>query len=219
MKDDSTYPFPIHHFVSDKDLLDEVKRSGNPAHRIYRPEEVMVVLGRSSKPDVELNVDRVLLDDVPIYRRQGGGCTVVLDPGNVVVAVALPVPGLTRTKEWYERCTQWMIDGLIQIGIDGVRKAGISDLAIGDRKIAGSAVYRQKGLFYYAVTLLVDPKLDLIPRYLPHPPIEPDYRQGRDHLDFVVALRDAVDMDDPSDFERHLRSVLNIEDLAQAGTS
>jgi len=217
MIDDSTYPVPIHRYQSDKNLFDEVKRTGELGLRIYRPDETMVVLGRSSKPDVELHVDRILLDDVPIYRRPGGGCSVVLDPGNVVVAVVLPVPGLTKTKEWYERCTQWMIDGLTKIGIEGVRKAGISDLAIGDRKIAGSAVYRAKGVFYYAVTLLVDPDLNLIPRYLTHPPIEPDYRGGRDHLDFVIALRDAMGLDDPPNFERQLRSVLNIEDLSNAG--
>ncbi len=213
MKDDSTYPFPIHRFEADKDLFDQVRKTGDPVLRIYRPDETMVVLGRSSKPDVELHVDRILLDDVPIYRRPGGGCSVVLDPGNVVVAVVLPAPGLTKTKEWYDRCTFWLIDALATMGMSGVRKAGISDLAIGDRKIAGSAVYRQKDVFYYAVTFLVDPDLELIPRYLAHPPIEPDYRQGREHLDFVVALRDATDLNDPADFERRISDVLDLDEL------
>ncbi|MCB2210623.1 hypothetical protein KQI52_00760 [bacterium] len=213
MKDDSTYPFPIHRFEADKDLFAQVRQTGEPVLRIYRPDETMVVLGRSSKPDVELHVDRILLDDVPIYRRPGGGCSVVLDPGNVVVAVVLPAPGLTKTKEWYDRCTFWLIDALAKMGIDGVRKAGISDLAIGDRKIAGSAVYRQKDVFYYAVTFLVDPNLEFIPRYLAHPPMEPDYRQRREHLDFVIALRDAIDLNDPADFERRLNEVLDLQDL------
>jgi lipoate---protein ligase len=217
MKDDSQYPYPILRFEADKDLFEEVKRTGQPVLRVYHPEETMVVLGRSSKPDVELHVDRILLDEVPIYRRPGGGCSVVLDEGNVVVAVVLPAPGLTKTKEWFDRCTQWMIDSLAKAGFDGVRKAGISDLAIGEHKIAGSAVYRAKDIFYYAVTILVNPDLSLFPRYLTHPPREPDYREGRDHLDFVVALRDEIGLEDPADFECRLNSSLDIQELLEMG--
>jgi len=43
-------------------------------------------------------------------------------------------------------------------------------------------------LFHYQGSLLVNPKLQKIDRYLKHPTREPDYRQNREHLDFVTSL-------------------------------
>jgi lipoate-protein ligase A len=40
----------------------------------------------------------------------------------------------------------------------------------------------------YSATLLVDPDLDLVERYLAHPPREPEYRRGRPHRDFMGRL-------------------------------
>jgi lipoate-protein ligase A len=72
-----------------------------------------------------------------------------------------------------------------------VTQRGVSDLALGDRKLGGSCLRRERGLAHYTTTLLVDPDLALLDRYLQHPPREPDYRAGRTHRDFVTTLRDA----------------------------
>ncbi|MBS1262707.1 MAG: Lipoate-protein ligase A [Calditrichaeota bacterium] len=214
MRDDSRLPFPVTGYDLDTPYFDEVKRTGRPNLRIYRPEGAMVVLGRGSDPERELFIERIVADGVRVHRRPGGGCAVVLDPGNVIVAVALAAPGLTRTKELYDRCTAWLIAGIARAGVSGVRHAGISDLAVAGRKIAGSAVYRAKDLFYYAVTLLVNPDLSLIPRYLPHPPREPDYRRGRGHLEFITTLRDIAGIDDAGAFSDRLRADLSADSLA-----
>ena len=75
------------------------------------------------------------------------------------------------------------------------RQRGVSDLVIGaagarDRKIGGACIYRTRGLLYYSTTLLVGPDLDLVERYLPHPPREPEYREGRGHREFMGSLRE-----------------------------
>jgi lipoate-protein ligase A len=65
-----------------------------------------------------------------------------------------------------------------------------SDLALEDRKIAGACIYRARGLLFYTVSLLVQPQIGLMERYLQHPPREPAYRQGRRHAEFVTSLHE-----------------------------
>jgi lipoate-protein ligase A len=47
---------------------------------------------------------------------------------------------------------------------------------------------RKPANFYYQASLLVDADLDVIDSYLKHPPKEPEYRDGRDHLAFCTTL-------------------------------
>ena len=208
----------IIHYDANRSILDATKKDGQPRMRIYGVEETCIVLGRGSDPYLEVYLDRAKVDGIPLYRRPGGGCSVVLDPGNLVVAVTIPVEGLGDTKKWFNRCTQWMIEGLRKAGVEGVDTDGISDLVIGDKKIAGSAVYRTKDVLYYAVTILVNADLALIDKYLPHPPREPEYRAGRSHLDFVVSLKEASGMNNLPALESKLKDVLRVSDLmAMAG--
>jgi lipoate-protein ligase A len=170
------------------DLPDAVAADGRPHVRVYRVDRPLVVLGRGSQPDVELHLDRCLADGVLLTRRRGGGCSVVIDPGNVIVAMALPAPGLGDNKRWFHRITGWMIETLAEVGVAGVSTDGISDLVLGDRKISGSCIWRTRDRLLYSATLLVDPDLDLVERYLAHPPREPEYRRGRPHRDFMGRL-------------------------------
>ncbi len=172
----------------DDPLIEATAADGKPRHRVYRPQGVQVVLGRGSRPEDELNIDACLEDRATLLRRHGGGCSVVLDPGNLVVSAALPVTDFGRNPEHFERLTCWLSDGLEQVGISGVRQRGISDLALGERKVGGACIYRRRGLLFYSATLLVEPDTGLMERYLAHPPREPDYRRGRPHGEFVASL-------------------------------
>lgn len=189
----------------DDDLLEEVAQDGMPRVRVYRPERLQVVLGRGSKPDMELQLDACLEDGVALLKRRGGGCSVVLDEGNVIVSAVLAMKGLGRH---FDRLSGWLIAGLEEAGIEGVRKKGISDLAVKDRKVGGACIYRSKHVLYYSVTLLVRPDMDRVERYLKHPPREPDYRQGRSHRDFMGALAPDRWPGTPEDLARALRKTL-----------
>jgi len=177
----------------DEDLITATAADGSPRRRVYRSTKTAVVLGRGSKPALELHLESCEADGVPVLRRRGGGCAVVLDPGNVVVAVALAVEGIGDNLKHFERLSSWVIAGLGRLGIDGVYRDGISDLVLNDHKVGGACIYRSRGLLFYSVSLLVEPDLALMERYLKHPPREPDYRRGRGHRSFVAALpaRDA----------------------------
>jgi lipoate-protein ligase A len=177
--------------------------------RVYSPPEPAVVIGRGGKQQLELDRAAIAADGATLYKRPGGGCAVVLDAGNLVVSVALGLPGISHIKTTFAAVGDWVIAGLAACGVPGVEQRGVSDLAIGERKVGGSCVYRTRGLFYYSTTLLVDPDLDLVERYLPHPPREPDYRAGRDHRAFMGSLAGMGLVEDTSTFRNRLGAELN----------
>ena len=175
-------------YAYDDDLIEGFRRDGRPRVRVYRPDRLMVVLGRGSDPEKELEAEACLLDKVPVLKRRGGGCAVVLDEGNVIVSAVLPVEGYGNNDRHFRRLSIWLLDGLERAGVRGLRRAGTSDLVMGDRKIGGACIYRSKNFLLYTTALLVHPDRDGMARYLRHPPREPDYRRGRSHEEFVGAL-------------------------------
>ncbi len=200
-------------FAFDDHLLDETRADLRPHIQIYRPDHPMVVLGRGSKAAIELDLDACLQDKIPLYRRRGGGCAVVLDPGNVVVSVVLSVPGFGGNQAHFRRISNWLIAALEQIGFAGIQQHGISDLVLADRKIAGACIYRPPGLLYYSVSLLAAPRIELMERYLRHPPREPFYRRQRPHGQFVGQLFDKGHAASAEEMAGALRQRLDLQQL------
>lgn len=197
-------------FDGDDALVAATRADGLARVRVSRPDRARVVLGRGSRADIELQLDACRADGVEIVRRPGGGCAVVLDPGNLTVAIALPVSGIGDNPRWFATITAWMIATLTDAGVPGVDTDGISDLVIAGRKIGGSCIHRASGVLHYAASLLVAPDISLIERYLRHPPREPNYRAGRAHLDFVGSIGALIGRELGADFadtlERSLRA-------------
>ncbi len=183
-------PTDLPPYDQDDALIQAVRDGASARLAVRRVPTPVVVLGRSSKIESEVYLDRCRADGVPVLRRRGGGCAVVLDPGNLVVSLALAVPGFGHIDRLWRGLTGWMLSGLELAGWPGLTQKGVSDIADGDRKVGGAAMYRSRGLVYYSTTLLLAPRVELMERYLPHPPREPSYRAGRSHRDFVGALGD-----------------------------
>jgi lipoate-protein ligase A len=186
-------PLPVWDF--DDDLIANVDADAAPRGRAsaWPPAgapRVAVVVGRGGDPAVEVDGDAARADGVPVLRRRGGGCAVVLDPGNVIVSLALPLAGVGGITGAFAAISAWLIETLARCGLTGLRQEGTSDLALAGRKVGGSCLWRTKGLVYYSTTLLVAPDLALAERYLVHPPREPAYRAGRSHCDFMGDLRE-----------------------------
>ena len=192
----------------DEGLLEATRSRDSMQIQLYRYPETVVVLGRGSKPEIELNLQNIIADRVPVLRRRGGGCSVVLDSGNLVFSVAVPLPGLGGIHEAYDRVTGWLIRGLSDCGIPGVRKEGVTDLALNGLKIGGGCIYRERGLLFYSTTLLFDPEITKIERYLLHPPREPEYRKERAHGEFVTSLVNVSDNKDIDGFRQRLEDSL-----------
>lgn len=191
---------PVLPYVRDDDLLDRAREAGAPRFRLYGWEGAAVVIGRGGRQSVELDRAAIAADGVPLYRRAGGGCAVVLDPGNLVLALALPLPGIGGITGAFRTVSAWLAGALAACGVPDVAQRGVSDLAVGDLKIGGSCIHRSRGMVHYGTTLLVAPDLDLVARYLPHPPREPEYRAGRIHREFMGSLRDMGLVDDRETF-------------------
>ena len=206
---------PITAYEPEESLLRAFRAEGRPRLQLHRPDVTAVVLGRGSRPDTELHLDACVQDSLPLLRRRGGGCAVVLDPGTLIVAVALPAPGL-RLERYFASLSQWLVDGLERAGVPGVTRQDVSDLCLGDRKIAGACMVRSKGLLYYSVSLLVDPDISLMTRYLKHPPREPAYRRGRPHAEFVTTLGRHAHIT-PEELARRLQHVLTVPSLGRPG--
>ncbi|WDP90214.1 MAG: hypothetical protein HUN04_11075 [Desulfobacter sp.] len=172
----------------DDDLMEFVQVGKGPDVRIRPFDHTAVVAGRGSDLNLEIHMEDVRAAGIPVYRRKGGGCSVVLDPGNLMVTLALPAPGIGGIRELFDSCTRWLIRGFRDLGIEGIYQDGVSDLALDGRKVAGSCFYRTKGAALYSAAVLVNADLDLIDRCLSHPPREPGYRRGRSHKDFLTRL-------------------------------
>ena len=59
---------------------------------------------------------------------------------------------------------------------------------MGELKVSGNAQQRKRRFVLHHGTLLLDMDLGLLPRYLPEPPRQPEYRLGRPHGEFTLNL-------------------------------
>ncbi len=174
----------------DDDLIAACVAENRPVLDIYPFGSTAAVLGRGSKPDLEIHHDECMEHDVPVLRRRGGGCAVLLDQGNVIVSVVLPDARLGNINETFEIISAWLIDGLADSGVNNVHREGICDLVTGDRKVGGACMQRKKHYVYYSCSLMFDPDIDLMEKLIRHPPREPQYRRHRGHRDFIGSIKD-----------------------------
>ena len=156
--------------------------------RFWESAAHFVVLGVSRGIEKDAERERCRADKVPILRRASGGGTVLQGPGCLNFTLVLPLgyaAGLGDINQSYRAILDPCAEAL---GLDGVSMLGSCDLALGDRKFSGSAQKRSRYCLMHQATLLYDFDLELIPLYLRHPDKQPDYRQQRDHLDFLTNL-------------------------------
>jgi lipoate-protein ligase A len=160
-----------------------------PVVRAEAASQVAVVLSRSRQPAREVFLDHCRRDGVPIIVRPSGGGAVVLAPGVVAASVLVAAEPDERFPESYFQrfCTRSRV-ALESIGVSGVAVRGISDLCLGDRKVAGSSLRLWRGRVLFQLAVLVDVDVGVIERYLAHPSREPAYRRGRPHREFVATL-------------------------------
>jgi lipoate-protein ligase A len=183
MKDE--YDHTRFHF--DALVLDRMKDTAY-ACEIYEAPRVEIVLGRSANVEKELYLENCLADGVVINRRSGGGGTVVLSPGVIILSIA----GKSGLPYHLREHMLGVNDGIIQVlhglGVRGLSHEGISDIALKGKKILGSSLYRSGSLVLYQGSLLLNPDLGLMDRYLKQPEKQPAYRRGRPHGRFVTSL-------------------------------
>ncbi len=198
-------------YPGDAYIQSELQRSQKSVCcRVWEEPEICVVLGRGGKAEKEIQAEALHADGVTVYRRDGGGGTVVLSPGMLVIAIAAHVKDPYGSKRYFQALQLPMIEALEQKGLTGISQRGLSDLAWNDRKILGSSMRRQRSLLVYQGVMLVNTDRNLFDRYLLYPPREPDYREGRSHQSFTTCLSDIGWNQPITTLQQHLETTLQI---------
>ena len=156
---------------------------------IWQPEQTYIVLGTSNKPGDSLITENIINDNIAVYKRPTGGHSVVLTVNTIVISVLQLEDNLKPPKVLFQKINSKIILALEHLGVKQLSYKGISDIAIAEKKILGSAIYRNKEKNFFHAVLNISESADLFERYLKHPVKEPDYRKGRLHKDFVTSLK------------------------------
>jgi lipoate-protein ligase A len=171
-------------------LLDEAESANEPREtlRVWEWPTDAVILGRASELQREVNLAACEAAAVPVLRRASGGCAVVIGPGCLLFSVVL---------SYAQRPELQVIDEAHRYVLDCVRRAiaredvafqGICDLTWQGRKFSGNSLRCKRTHLLYHGTLLYNFDLRKAAAYLLTPPREPEYRAGREHLEFITNL-------------------------------
>ncbi|MDD4970011.1 MAG: hypothetical protein PHT07_11355 [Paludibacter sp.] len=179
-------------FIASKYNLPDIELLKQKSNQflIWTPDKVYIVLGASNNPEMALNLDTVIKDNITVLKRPSGGQTVMLTPNNIIIAAVFFDKNTLHPKDVFLDINKLIISAIEKVGINNLSMRGISDIAISGKKILGSAIYRSKdALLYHAVLNMGEPS-STFEKYLKHPTKEPDYRQGRSHSEFVTSLKE-----------------------------
>lgn len=156
--------------------------------RLWESTVPVVVVGRSGVISSEVKLATCAEDGIAILRRDSGGGGVLLGPGCMNYSLLLRLdrhPELRDVSLSYRRILGCLVRAL---AVPGLEIRGISDLAIGGRKVSGNAQRRGRRALLHQGTLLFDFEPRRVERYLQPPPRQPAYRSGRCHADFLGNL-------------------------------
>jgi len=189
---DLTLPTPAENLALDEALLLDAEQSVQPEEllRIWESAEPMVVLGRSSQAELEVDLAECRRLQVPVLRRTSGGAAIAAGPGCLMYAVVLSFelrPELRSVDAAHGFVLETILAGLRPLAA-GARRQGTSDLVIAGRKFSGNSLRLKRRHLLYHGTLLYDLPAALIARLLRQPPRQPEYRQDRSHGDFITNL-------------------------------
>lgn len=187
-----TLDSPPENLALDEALLEEAEagRSDDDVLRLWESRDTAVIIGRSSRIKDEVNLAACEQDGVPVLRRCSGGTSVVIGRGCLMYSVILCYerkPAL-RMVDVAHKYVLGNIAEAVKRYMPTATLRGTSDLTLGDRKFSGNSLRCKREHLLYHGTLLCDFALESLGRYLKTPPRQPDYRQQRDHLEFVVNL-------------------------------
>jgi lipoate---protein ligase len=191
---DHSFWRPEENLAFDEVLLDRAEsgrgHSAGEVLRFWESRVPFVVLGVSQTLRQEVFVSNCEEDRVPIMRRCSAGGCVLQGPGclnySMVISHDLR-PQLKTLRESYCFILESICEALKKRGVLAHHK-GVSDLAIGGKKVSGSAQKRRRHFFLHHGTLLYNLDPEKMDRYLREPEDRPQYRGPRTHAGFLRAI-------------------------------
>lgn len=162
-----------------------------------------VVVGSYQNICREVHVETLRKLGIPVVRRMSGGGTVYHDLGNVNYTYITRQEGLVD----YDRCLQPVIDALNAIGVPA-RKNRTCDIAIGERKISGSAQRVTGGRVLHHGTLLFQSDLTVLDQITTHH--KNDCFQSKGTISAICPVTNIADhLAKPMTLEEFQRRLLN----------
>ena len=193
---DITLNSPAENLALDEALLNRVASGNAPdTVRLWESVTPFVVIGSSQRYREVVNHFQCLRDEVPILRRCSAGGAVLQGPGCLNYALVLSYeayPAAADLHGSYAYILDRVAAALRRLGVVA-RREGISDLAVGVRKVSGNAQRRKRSACLHHGTLLYHITPEAMVRYLHEPQDRPDYRGDRAHADFVGVLPATAD--------------------------
>jgi lipoate-protein ligase A len=188
---DLTLPTATENLALDEALLEEAESlPPRETLRLWESPQPLVVIGRSSRRETEVDVDACRDLGIPVLRRVSGGAAVVAGPGCLMYALVLSYqlrPQL-RVLSQAHRYVLGALAAALEPLAPGIVCRGTSDLTLDGRKFSGNSARCRRHHLLYHGTLLYDFPLPLVERCLKMPPRMPDYRAGRPHGGFLTNL-------------------------------
>jgi lipoate-protein ligase A len=172
--------------LPDIDILTRQTSSSNFC--VWIPDKTCLILGKSNNIEKSLNTGSIKKDGIQVYKRPSGGESVILTPRTIVISALVKSDALRYTRKYFRIFNQKIIKVLENLEIKTLCHKGISDIALRDKKILGSAIYRSKNRLFYHSVLNVSEPVSTIEKYIKHPSREPEYRNGRSHSEFITSL-------------------------------
>jgi lipoate-protein ligase A len=199
---------PAEQLAADEALLDWCE-AGHDGETLlfWVPRETFVVVGYANKVATEVNVAACEQKNIPIFRRCSGGGTVVQMTGGLNYSLILrieensPTRNISSANQFIMEKNRVAIEGAfpkseIRNPKPEISVCGHTDLTLANRhpppvasrKFAGNSQRRRKNFLLFHGTLLLNCDLKLIGELLLMPSLQPDYRDHRQHSDFVTNL-------------------------------
>lgn len=191
---------PAEQLAADEAVLDWCETGAGVETLIFwEPRQVFVVAGYANRLASEVNLAACAARGVPVFRRCSGGGTVVQLPGGLNYSLILRIDptgdtrNITAANQFIMEKNRQAIERLASKSKMSDPNAKISvrghtDLCLGEVKFAGNSQRRRKNFLLFHGTLLLDCELALISELLQMPTLQPDYRHGRPHAEFVINL-------------------------------
>jgi lipoate-protein ligase A len=185
----SSAPTVAENLALDDAAVRTASERGRPFLRFWWGGPPAVVVGFSEKLDQAVNAEACRMLGVDVIRRSTGGGSVLLSSGVFNYSLVMPMDRLLDPRRAFRLGTDLILAILKSFGLPG-RTEGISDVAVGGRKISGNAQAQRRRALIVQGTLLVDFDYDLAEKVLMYPMREPAYRQGRSHREFLICLHE-----------------------------
>lgn len=151
-----------------------------------------IVMGVSGKPKELLDTDAVLRDEIPVIRRFTGGGTVIVDQGTIFVTFICNKDAILGLQSYPQPIMSW--SSLIYKNMfqgNGDFRLRENDYVLGNHKFGGNAQSITKNRWVHHTSFLWDYEVNNMD-YLKMPKRVPEYRQARNHLEFICRMKDYI---------------------------